>query len=66
MGSGGAVARSTGILAIIAVGTVFGAILSAMFPRVFGFIFEMFLDIQNVAECSITLYEVLTLNPDLW
>ena len=34
-----------GIVAVIAVGAVFGAIIGAMFPRVFGFIFEMFLDI---------------------
>lgn len=33
-----------GFLAIIAAGTVFGAILGALFPRVFGFIFEMLLN----------------------
>ncbi|MCH1499758.1 MAG: hypothetical protein L7U83_11900 [Akkermansiaceae bacterium] len=34
-----------GIAAISAVGAVFGAFIGALFPRVFGFIFEMFLDI---------------------
>jgi len=34
-----------GIAAVSAAGTVFGAVIGALFPRVFGFIFEMFLDI---------------------
>ena len=34
-----------GISLVIAAGAVFGAVIGAMFPRVFGFIFEMFLDI---------------------
>ena len=33
-----------GFVVIVGVGAVVGAILGAFFPRVFGFIFEMFLD----------------------
>ena len=33
-----------GIAAVSAGGAVFGAVIGALFPRVFGFIFEMFLD----------------------
>ena len=34
-----------GIAAVSAAGAVFGAVIGTLFPRVFGFIFEMFLDI---------------------
>jgi hypothetical protein len=33
-----------GIAVLVGVGAVAGAVLGALFPRVFGFIFEMFLD----------------------
>ena len=34
-----------GIAAVSVAGAVFGAVIGTLFPRVFGFIFEMFLDI---------------------
>lgn len=33
-----------GILLLIGVGLIFGAILGALFPRVFGFVFEAFIE----------------------
>ena len=34
-----------GVAAVSAAGAVFGAVIGVLFPRVFGFIFEMFLGI---------------------